>query len=119
MDPVQVVQEFIDAFNTRDVDRVVGYFSADAVMQDDAGNVFAQGEDGGKAAAMALFSMLPSARMPVQDYLMWSVIDHREVRQKILKKLVTRPVWLAHRRLTPDVGASLDDFGQRGELSRR
>jgi len=45
MDPTQVVQEFIDAFNARDVDRVVGYFSADAVMQDDAGTVFAQGEE--------------------------------------------------------------------------
>ena len=43
MDPVQVVQEFIDAFNARDVDRVVGCFSADAVMQNDAGHVFAQG----------------------------------------------------------------------------
>ena len=44
MDPVQVVQEFFDAFNARDVDRVVGCFSADAVMQNDAGAVFAQGE---------------------------------------------------------------------------
>jgi hypothetical protein len=45
MDPVQVVQEFIDAFNARDVDRVVGCFRADAVMQDDPGTVFAQGEE--------------------------------------------------------------------------
>ena len=45
MDPVQVVQEFIDAFNARDVDRVVGYFHADAVVQDDVGTVFAQGEE--------------------------------------------------------------------------
>ena len=45
MDPVQVVQEFIDASNARDVDRVVGCFSADAVMQNDAGTVFAQGEE--------------------------------------------------------------------------
>ena len=45
MDPVQVVQAFIDAFNARDVDRVVGCFSADAVIQDDAGTVFAQGAE--------------------------------------------------------------------------
>ncbi len=45
MDPVQVIQEFIDAFNARDVDRVVGCFSADAVMQNDPGTVFAQGEE--------------------------------------------------------------------------
>jgi hypothetical protein len=45
MNPVQVVQDFIDAFNARDVDRVAGCFSADAVMQDDAGHVYAQGEE--------------------------------------------------------------------------
>lgn len=45
MDPVQVTQEFIDAFNAMDVDWVVGCFSADAVVQDDAGNVSAQGEE--------------------------------------------------------------------------
>ena len=45
MDPAQVVQEFIDAFNARDVDRVVGCFRADAVMQNDSGAVFAQGEE--------------------------------------------------------------------------
>ena len=45
MDPVQVVQDFIDAFNARDADRVVGCFSPDAVMQNDSGTVFAQGEE--------------------------------------------------------------------------
>jgi len=45
MDPVQVVQAFINAFNARDVDRVVGCFSTDAVIQNDAGTVFAQGEE--------------------------------------------------------------------------
>jgi hypothetical protein len=45
MDPVQVIQAFVDAVNARDVDRVVGCFSADAVGQDDAGHVFAQGEE--------------------------------------------------------------------------
>lgn len=49
MDPVQVVQEFVDAFNARDVDRVVGCFRADAVIQDDAGTVLAQGEEAIKA----------------------------------------------------------------------
>lgn len=45
MDPAQVAQEFIDAYNARDVDRVVRCFSADAVIQDDAGRVYAQGEE--------------------------------------------------------------------------
>ncbi|HEV7215248.1 MAG TPA: nuclear transport factor 2 family protein [Chloroflexota bacterium] len=59
MDPVQVVQAFIDTFNARDVDRVVGCFSADAVLQNDSGTVFAQGE----AAIRAHFgSFLPQSR---------------------------------------------------------
>lgn len=45
MDPVTVVQEFIDAFNARDVDRVVACFSADAVIQNDSGTVHARGEE--------------------------------------------------------------------------
>ena len=45
MDPVQVVQDFINAFNARDVDRVVRCFSPDAVMQNEPGAVFAQGEE--------------------------------------------------------------------------
>lgn len=45
MDPIPVVQNFIDAVNARDVDRVAGCFSADAVMQDDPGTVFAQGAE--------------------------------------------------------------------------
>jgi hypothetical protein len=45
MEPVQVVQQFISEFNARDVERVVGCFSADAVMQDDSGAVFARGEE--------------------------------------------------------------------------
>jgi hypothetical protein len=43
MDPVQVVQDVIDAFNARNVERVVGSFRADAVMQTAAGTVVAQG----------------------------------------------------------------------------
>ena len=54
-----IVQAFIDTFNARDVDRVVGCFSADAVLQNDSGTVFAQGE----AAIRAHFgSFLPQSR---------------------------------------------------------
>jgi hypothetical protein len=44
VDPVQVVQAFIAAVNARDVDRVVGCFSRDAVLQDDAVHILAEGE---------------------------------------------------------------------------
>jgi hypothetical protein len=44
MDPEQVSQEFVDAVDARDVDRVVGCFNTDAVIHSDAGHVIAQGE---------------------------------------------------------------------------
>lgn len=45
MNPVQVVQEFTDSVNARDVDRVTRCFSAEAVMTDDPGSVFALGQE--------------------------------------------------------------------------
>jgi uncharacterized protein (TIGR02246 family) len=69
MDPVQVVQEFIDAFNARDVDRVAGCFSADAVMQNDSGQVFAQGQE--------------AIRAHFGRFLPQSVNVHSEIRSSI------------------------------------
>ena len=65
MDPVQVVQEFIDAFNARDVDRVVGCFSADAVMQNDSGTVFAQGEEAIRAHFGGFLPQSPSLHVEI------------------------------------------------------
>ena len=69
MDPVQVVQDFIDAFNARDVDRVVGCFSADAVMQNDPGTVFARGAE--------------AIRAHFGTFLPHSPTVHAEVRSRI------------------------------------
>ncbi len=71
MDPVQVVQEFITAFNARDVDRVVGCFSADAVMQTDSGTVFAQGEE----AIRAHFGGF----LPHSPHLLSEILSHIHV----------------------------------------
>jgi hypothetical protein len=60
MDPVQVVQEFTDASNARDVDRVVDCFSADAVVQNDAGHVFAQGVEAIRAHFGGFVSQSPN-----------------------------------------------------------
>jgi len=65
MDPVQVVQEFIDAFNARDVDRVVGCFSAGAVMQTDAGTVYAQGEEAIRAHFGGFLPQSPTLRSEI------------------------------------------------------
>ena len=67
MDPVQVVQEFIDAFNARDVDRVVGCFSADAVMQNDAGTCLRPGRGGNQGALWRVPS--PKPQPPLRNTL--------------------------------------------------
>jgi hypothetical protein len=54
MDPVQLLQEQADAFNARDLDRVIGCYSPDAVVQDGEGNVLAHGHE----AISALFGQL-------------------------------------------------------------
>jgi hypothetical protein len=69
MDPVQVVQAFIDAFNARDVDRVVGCFGADAVMQDDAGTVFAQGEEAIRAHFGGFLPHSPNLRSAIRSHV--------------------------------------------------
>jgi hypothetical protein len=65
MDPVQVAQEFIDAFNARDVERVVGCYSADAVMQDDACHVFAEGEEAIRAHFGGFLPHSPNVRSEI------------------------------------------------------
>ena len=80
MDPVQVVQEFIDAFNARDVDRAAGCFSADAVMQDDAGTVFAQGEEAITAHFGGFLSQSPNFHSEVRSRIhvgAWVVQEER------------------------------------------
>ena len=69
MDPVQVVQEFIDAFNARDVDRVVGCFRVDALMQNDAGTVFAQGEEAIRAHFGGFLRQSPNLHAEILSHI--------------------------------------------------
>ncbi len=65
MDPVQVAQVFIDAVNARDVDRVVDCFSVDAVVQNDAGHVFAQGEEAVRAHFGQFIAQSPNLHVEI------------------------------------------------------
>jgi hypothetical protein len=65
MDPVQVTQVLVDALNARDVDRVVGCFSADAVVQNDAGHVFAQGEKAIRAHFGGFIAQSPNLHVEI------------------------------------------------------
>jgi hypothetical protein len=67
MDPVQIVQEFIDAFNARDVDRVVGCFSADAVMQSEPGTVFARGAEAIRAHFSGFLPQSPNVHSEIRS----------------------------------------------------
>jgi hypothetical protein len=69
MDPVQVVQDFIDAFNARDVDRVVDCFSVEAVMQTAAGTVVAQGEQAIRAHFGGFLPHSPTVRSEIRARL--------------------------------------------------
>lgn len=69
MDPVQVVQDFIDAFGARDVERVVGCFRRDAVIQNDAGTVFAQGEEAIRAHFGGFLPHSPTIRSEIRARL--------------------------------------------------
>ncbi|MGH2443152.1 MAG: nuclear transport factor 2 family protein [Chloroflexota bacterium] len=79
MDPVQVVLEFIDSFNARDVDRVVGCFRADAVIQNDAGTVVAQGEEAIRAHFGGFLPHSPTVHSDVRSRLhVGSWVVHEE-----------------------------------------
>ena len=69
MDPVRVVQDFIDAFNARDVDRVVACFGPDAIMQDDSGAVFACGTEVIRAHFGGFLPQSPNVRSEIRSWI--------------------------------------------------
>ena len=80
MDPIQVVQDFIDTFNAQDVDRVAGCFSADAVMQDDACTIFAQGEEAIRAHFSRFLPQSPNVHSEILSRIhvgSWVVQEER------------------------------------------
>ncbi len=90
MDPVQVAQELVDALNARDVDRVVGCFSADAVVQDDAGKVFAQGEEAIRAHFGQVIAQSPNLHVEIPSRIhvgSW-VVQEEHTTGLILEELV-------------------------------
>ena len=81
MDPVQVVQAQVEAFNARDLERFVRCYSPDAVLEDGQGAVMARGHDAFRALYGQLFAQSPNLhaeivrRIQVGSY----VIDEEEV----------------------------------------
>jgi hypothetical protein len=91
MNPVPVAQEFIDALNARDVDRVVDCFSADAVVQNDAGHVFAQGVEALRAHFGGFLPQSPNVRSDIRSRIhvgSW-VVQEEHVTGLVLAEPVT------------------------------
>ena len=65
MDPEQVVQGQVEAFNARDVERFLGYYREDAVLEDGAGHVLAQGRAAIRALYGPLFAQSPDLHAEV------------------------------------------------------
>ena len=65
MDPVQVVQGQVEAFNARDLERFLSYYSPDIVFEDGAGAVVAQGHDAMRALFGPLFAQSPDLHVDI------------------------------------------------------
>jgi hypothetical protein len=81
MDPVQIVQTQIDAFNARDIERFVGCYSADAVLEDGQGTVIARGHEALRGLFGQLFAQSPNlhAEIPRRIQVGSYVIDEEEI----------------------------------------
>ena len=77
MDPARVVQAQVEAFNARDLDRFVGCYSPDAVLEDGAGGVVARGHEAIRALYRPLFAQSPNLHTEVVQRIQVSpwVID--------------------------------------------
>ncbi len=82
MDPVTIVQGQVEAFNARELDRFVSYYSADVVLEDGNGQVMAQGHNTLRALYGQLFAQSPAlhADIPQRIHVGSYVIDEEEVK---------------------------------------
>jgi hypothetical protein len=65
VDETQVIQDQVDAYNARDLDRFLSYYSADASVEDGVGAVMMQGHDAMRGMYDALFSQSPSLHVEI------------------------------------------------------
>lgn len=59
MDEVRVIQDQVDAYNARDLERFLSFYHPDVVLEDSAGNVMMQGHDGMRGIYGPLFAQSP------------------------------------------------------------
>jgi hypothetical protein len=81
MDPTQVVQGQVDAFNARDVARFVSHYGPDALVEDGQGNVMARGHEALQALYGQLFAQSPDlhCEIPRRIHVGAHVIDEEAI----------------------------------------
>lgn len=81
MDEAQVVQDQVEAYNARDLDRFLSCYSPDAVVEDGAGTVMMQGHDAMRGMYGALFSQSPDlhVEIPRRIHVGQWVIDEEHI----------------------------------------
>ena len=82
MDEAQLIQQQVDAFNARDLERFLSFYHSDVVLEDAAGNPMMQGHDGLRAFYGPLFAQSPDLHVDIPRRIhvgSW-VIDEEEGR---------------------------------------
>jgi putative hydrolase of HD superfamily len=82
MDPTTIVQAQVDAYNARDIERFLSFYSPDAVVEDGRGTVMAQGHEALRALYGQLFaqSLDLHVEIPRRIHVGAYVIDEEETR---------------------------------------
>lgn len=81
MDAAQIIQDQVDAYNARDLDRFLGFYAPDVVLEDAAGSVMMQGHDALRGFYGAMFEQSPNLHADIPKRIVvgsW-VIDEEEV----------------------------------------
>ena len=80
MDEAQVVQDQVDAYNARDLERFLSFYHPDVVMEDATGNVMAQGQEALRGAYGPMFAQSPDlhVEIPRRIHVGTWVIDEEE-----------------------------------------
>jgi hypothetical protein len=65
MDPEQVVQGQVDAFNARDLERFLSFYDPDAIIEDGQNNSMARGHEAMRAMYAPLFAQSPDLHVEI------------------------------------------------------
>lgn len=80
MDEVHVIQDQVNAFNARDLERFLSFYAPSVVIEDGGGNVMMQGHEGMRAFYGPLFAQSPELHVDIPSRIhidSW-VIDEEE-----------------------------------------